>query len=260
MNNLFIKDFWNNQGEKFKESHWASWGDIFMINLETELISKQIGESRYILDVGCANGFSAFKQLEANSKIKMIGVDFAEKMVDAAAKELKEKYDHFQGRVQFKAGDVCDLDFEDNSFDLAYTTRVLINLPDWELQKKGIDEMIRVVKKGGKVVLLEAFREPLNLLNAMRALKSLPPLVEHDFNRYLEISNVDDYLSSLGMQFKRIDFSSIYYLGSRFLRELVTDVNQYEGYSNPINEIFYNIEKEYSGGGFGIQQAYIIQK
>jgi len=260
MNNSFIKDFWNNQGEKFKESHWASWGDIFMINLETELISKQIGESRYILDVGCANGFSAFKQLEANPKIKMIGVDFAEKMIDAATKELKEKYGHFQDRVQFKAGDVCDLNFEDNSFDLAYTTRVLINLPDWELQKKGIDEMIRVVKKGGKVVLLEAFREPLNLLNAMRALKSLPPLVEHDFNRYLEISNVDDYLSSLGIQFKRIDFSSIYYLGSRFLRELVTDVNQYEGYSNPINEIFYNIEKEYSGGGFGIQQAYIIQK
>jgi hypothetical protein len=34
----------------------------------------------------------------------------------------------------------------------------------------------------------------------------------------------------------------------------------YPGYSNPINEIFYNIEKEYSGGGFGIQQAYVIEK
>jgi ubiquinone/menaquinone biosynthesis C-methylase UbiE len=260
MINLFIKDFWNNQGDKFKESHWASWGDHFMINLEIELISGQIGQSRLILDVGCANGFSAFKQLETHPSIEMIGIDFAEKMINTAKQELKEKHSNLIDRIQFDVGDICKLNFEDEIFDLAYTTRVLINLPNWELQKKGIDEMIRVVKKGGRVVLLEAFWEPLNLLNAIRALKSLPPLVEHDFNRYLKIKKIDNYLSSLGLQFERVDFSSIYYLGSRFLRELVTDIDKYEGYSNPINELFFNIEKEYSGGGFGIQQAYIIQK
>ena len=31
-------------------------------------------------------------------------------------------------------------------------------------------------------------------------------------------------------------------------------------YSNPINKIFFEIEKDFSGGGFGIQQAYIIDK
>jgi hypothetical protein len=55
-----------------------------------------------------------------------------------------------------------------------------------------------------------------------------------------------------------VEFTSIYYLGSRFLRELVTDHTSYEGYSNPINLDFYELEKKYSGGGFGIQQAYII--
>jgi SAM-dependent methyltransferase len=260
MSDLFIKDFWNNQGEKFKESHWASWGDFFMMDLEIKLITEQIGDRRFILDIGCANGFSAFKQLDLNPNIKMIGVDFAEKMIIAAKKELDEKFKHFQDRIQFDVGDICDLAFEDDFFDIVYTTRVLINLPNWELQKKGIDEMIRVVKKDGKAILLEAFWEPLILLNAMRTLKSLPPLVEHDFNRYLKINKVDNYLSSLGLHFERVDFSSIYYLGSRFLRELVTDIDLYEGFSNPINEIFYNIEKKYSGGGFGIQQAYIIHK
>jgi ubiquinone/menaquinone biosynthesis C-methylase UbiE len=260
MSNLFIKDFWNNQGEKFKESHWASWGDYFMIDLEVKFISEQIREQSQILDVGCANGFAAFKQLEAHPKIKITGIDFAEKMIFAAKKELEGKYNSFKSRIMFDEGDICNLNFADDIFDLAYTTRVLINLPNWELQKKGIDEMIRVIKKGGKVVLLEAFWEPLSLLNAMRALKSLPPLVEHDFNRYLKISKVDNYLSSLNIKYERIDYSSIYYLGSRFLRELVTEVDKYEGYSNPINEIFYEIQKDYFGGGFGIQQAYIIQK
>ena len=260
MDNSFIKDFWNDQAEKFNESYWASWGDHFMINLEIEFILKQISENIQILDIGCANGFSAFKQLEANSKIEITGVDYAEKMIYTAQNELDTKYKHFVDRIKFRVGDLCDLHFPDDIFDLAYTTRVLINLPNWELQKKGISEMIRVTKKGGKAILLEAFWEPLSLLNAIRALNKLSPLVEHDFNRYLKISKVDDYLSSLNLKFERIDYSSIYYLGSRFLRELVTEFDKYEGYTNPINEIFYKIQKDYTGGGFGIQQAYIIYK
>ena len=260
MGNSFIKDFWNNQGEVYKNSHWVSWGDNFMINLEIDLISKYINEKDRVLDVGCANGFSTFCQMEAKPSISMVGIDFAEKMIQAANDELKTNKNEFHNKIEFQVGDVCDLNFENEIFDIAYTTRVLINLPNWELQKKGIDEMLRVVKPGGKVVLLEAFWEPLCLLNSLRMLKSLPPLVEHDFNRYLKINKLDEYIESLPVSFKSIDFSSIYYLGSRFLRELVTDVDKYEGYSNPINEIFYNIEKEYSGGGFGIQQAYIIKK
>jgi hypothetical protein len=56
------------------------------------------------------------------------------------------------------------------------------------------------------------------------------------------------------------DFSSVYYLGSRFLRELISKIEDYPGYSNPINKIFYELEKSYSGGGFGIQMIYVIEK
>jgi hypothetical protein len=108
--------------------------------------------------------------------------------------------------------------------------------------------------------LSEAFWEPLVLLNALRALKSLTPLVEHDFNRYIKKEALSDFLDSHGLKFEIEDFSSIYYLGSRFLRELVTTPADYPGYSNPINKIFYDIEKSFSGGGFGIQQAFVIQK
>ena len=124
----------------------------------------------------------------------------------------------------------------------------------------GIRECLRVARPGGTVILSEAFWEPLQLLNALRALKQLPPLVEHDFNRYLKKAKLESWLRDAGLEFSVEEFSSIYYLGSRFLRELVTDPGAYPGYSNPINEIFYNIERDYSGGGFGIQQAYVIRK
>ncbi|MEG1657394.1 MAG: hypothetical protein RR292_07955, partial [Christensenellaceae bacterium] len=97
-------------------------------------------------------------------------------------------------------------------------------------------------------------------LNALRALGGLSPLYEHDFNRYLKQPRMEKFLLDGGYHFEHIDFSSIYYIGSRFLRELVTDFESFEGFSNPINKDFYEMEQKYSGGNFGIQQAYVVTK
>jgi ubiquinone/menaquinone biosynthesis C-methylase UbiE len=141
-------------------------------------------------------------------------------------------------RHEFAVGDVRKFHFPDNSFDVAYTTRVLINLPTLEEQITAINECMRIVRPGGKIVISEGFWELLCLLNALRCLKSLPPLVERDFNRYLKMSKLEEYRSKLGLRDSSDDFSSLYYLGSRFVRELVTDVSKYEGFTNPVNKAF----------------------
>lgn len=253
-----IKNYWESQGQVYADSHWASWGDNWMIDLEIEAISEHINDGDYVLDVGCANGFSAFKQLELNNSITISGVDFAANMVSAAENTKEKKC--LGDNVTFSQGDVRSLQFSDNTFDVAYTTRVLINLPTWEQQIQGISECIRVVKPNGIVVLSEGFWEPLMLLNAFRSLKNLAPLVEHDFNRYLKLSLLEEYLKKLGLNYHINDFSSIYYLGSRFIRELVTEPDSYPGFSNPINKLFFEIEKKFSGGGMGVQQAVVIKK
>ena len=74
------------------------------------------------------------------------------------------------------------------------------------------------------------------------------------------MARTEEYLASLGHNFQVDDFSSIYYLGSRMVRELVTDSSAYPGYENPINGIFFDIERKYSGGKFGIQQAIVVTK
>lgn len=258
MKKSFIRDFWNDQGEKHGDSHWASWGDNWMVDLEIDFISSYLKDNDRVLDAGCANGYSTFRQYEKNNSLKLTGVDYADSMIKHALAAKEKKYPG--APIEFSEGDVLDLKFKDNTFDVAYTTRVIINLPNWEEQKKGIKELLRVVKPGGKVILSEAFWEPLLLLNSLRALKSLPPLEMHDFNRYLHLTKLENFLNEEKIKFTRDDFSSIYYLGSRFLRELVTDKDKYEGFSNPINKIFYEIEKEFSGGGFGIQQGYVLEK
>lgn len=252
----FIKSFWENQAKEFKGHHNASWGDNYALELEFELISGFIKDGQRVLDVGCANGFASIAQAKKN-KIDLTGIDFAPEMIKYA---LENKKTHKISNVSFYEGDITNIQFEDNSFDIVYTTRVLINLPNWDLQKKGILECFRVAKPKGKVILLEAFYEPMIKLNALRLLMGLAPLEEHDFNRYIKKYKFENFAKSLDFDFYNIDFSSIYYLGSRFLRELVTDFKSFEGYSNPINLDFFELEKKYSGGGLGIQQAYIINK
>jgi ubiquinone/menaquinone biosynthesis C-methylase UbiE len=254
----FIRDYWEGQGSKHGASHEASWGDNYAIALEVDTIAAHLADGNTVLDVGCANGYSAFQQLERRHLARLVGVDYSAAMISAARQAATSRA--LDGRVEFREGDVRKLALPDASFDVVYTTRVLINLPNWEEQKTGIAECLRVARPGGKVIFLEAFWEPLVLLNALRALVKLPALVEHDFNRYLKQDKLERFLTSLGLDFRVEDFSSVYYLGSRFLRELVTDPAAWPGYSNPINRIFHDIEREYSGGGFGIQKAYVVQK
>lgn len=258
MSDGFIKEYWENQAKTFKDSHEASWGDNFMIDLEIEAIGRHITDHSTVLDIGCGNGYSTFRQMSAHVVRSITGIDFAENMI-AQANDSKSKLAHAD-RIQFETGDITALQFATDSFDVVYTTRVIINLPSWKDQMQAINECVRVTKPGGKFILSEAFWEPLILLNAIRTLKQLPPLVEHDFNRYIKKQNLEEFLRSKGLAFEVDEFSSVYYLGSRFLRDLVTDISRYPKFTNPINKIFYEIEKEFSGGGFGIQQAYIVTK
>jgi len=252
----FIKTFWETQATKFKGSHEASWGDNFAIALEVENIAKYIKHGDTVLDVGCSNGHATLAMLQ-KKPVEIHGVDYAENMI-VYANENKKSLN--ASNVFFDVGDIKKLNFKDNHFDVVYTTRVLINLPSWQDQVIGIEECIRVTRPGGTIIFSEAFWEPLVLLNSLRALKQLPPLIEHDFNRYIKKTKIEDLLNKKGLSWSIEEFSSIYYLGSRFLRELVTTPSDYPGYSNPINKIFYEVEKEFSGGGFGIQQAYIVKK
>jgi ubiquinone/menaquinone biosynthesis C-methylase UbiE len=252
----FIKDFWNNQAVKFKGNHTASWGDIYALDLEHKNISEYIKDGDVVLDAGCANGFATIKHA-TEKKINIIGIDYAESMIEYANENLKMTE---LKNTNFKVGDITKLDFPDNYFDVVYTTRVLINLSTWEEQKKGLLECIRVTKKGGTIVFSEGFFEPFMKLNVMRNNFNLAPLEEHDFNRYIKKYRIEKFFNENNFTYTNVDFSSMYYIGSRVLRDVFTNPSDYSGYSNPINKYFYDLELKYSGGDVGIQQLYVVMK
>ena len=69
-------------------------------------------------------------------------------------------------------GDVQALDFPDNSFDTAVATFVFCSVPDPVL---GLRELKRVVKPGGRIVLLEHVRSPNEVVSKL--MDVLNPLV-----------------------------------------------------------------------------------
>ena len=253
----YIKSVWDDQGNKYGESHLASWGDIEMISLEVDEVSSRITKGLHILDVGCANGFTTKMIADRCKPSKLYAIDFSEPMIQTATKTLKNA----APSVEVFVGNVCDIALPDESLDICYAVRVIINLPTWELQLKAISECLRVVKPGGQVILSEGFWEPLSKLNALRILMGLDLLVEHDFNRYIKRERLRDWLNSKNLRFDITDFSSVYYLGSRIVRELATDFTKFEGYSNPINAEFAQLARKYKTcGDIGVQQLVVISK
>jgi demethylmenaquinone methyltransferase/2-methoxy-6-polyprenyl-1,4-benzoquinol methylase len=79
---------------------------------------------------------------------EVVGVDFAPEMIARA----RDKAARRGLPVRFEVGDVLDLPFEDDRFDAATVAFGIRNVDDLHA---GLREMVRVVRPGGRVVVLE---------------------------------------------------------------------------------------------------------
>ena len=103
-----------------------------------------------ILDVCCGSGklsINIAKVVEPRGSVT--GLDFSEKMLEEAKKNIISA--NAKG-IELVQGDAMKLPFENDSFDGATVGWGLRNLPDL---RKGIIEMVRVVKPGSMVVSLD---------------------------------------------------------------------------------------------------------
>ena len=109
------------------------------------------GEHALYLDVAtgtCDVALEIIRQSPPDSKV--IGVDFSEGMLKLGKEKVLSAGLH--NRIELRLADVTALPFEDNVFDASIIAFGIRNVQD---TKKGISEMGRVVKNGGKVVILE---------------------------------------------------------------------------------------------------------
>lgn len=124
------------------------WRRLVRKKLEIILASKDA----VVLDVACGTGDLSV-ELQTNAKAKVIGTDFCRPMLSIAFdKNAKNDTD-----IPYIEADGMNLSFADNSFDAVTIAFGLRNFSNWQ---DGLKEFHRILKKDGKLVVLE-FSTPI---------------------------------------------------------------------------------------------------
>lgn len=108
---------------------------------------------KYMLDIATGTGDLAVAALRLKPE-KIIGVDISEGMMEIGRKKIKNLGK--ENTISFQYGDSESLPFENNSFD---AITVAFGVRNFENLEKGLADILRVLKPGGKAVILE-FSKP----------------------------------------------------------------------------------------------------
>ena len=117
--------------------------------------NKTVKEMRFFksykfLDMATGTGDLAIDAVNMYSNIEATGLDFVHEMVDYGNKKIIKQ--NLEDRVRLKWGDALDVDYEDNTFDVAAMAFGIRNIPD---KARALTEMKRVVLIDGQVLILE---------------------------------------------------------------------------------------------------------
>ncbi len=107
----------------------------------------------FILDIATGTGDFAIASLTSNPG-KVVGVDISEGMLKIGKEKINKL--NLEHKISLQPGDAENLDFPDNSVDVI---TVGFGVRNYEHLEKGLQNMLRVLKPGGKVVILE-FSKP----------------------------------------------------------------------------------------------------
>jgi demethylmenaquinone methyltransferase/2-methoxy-6-polyprenyl-1,4-benzoquinol methylase len=113
----------------------------------------ELGPGDSVLDICCGTGDLAF---ESASRVSpgghVVGCDFSEQMLDLAREKAAER----GAPVRFEWADALQLPYDADRFDAVTVGFGVRNFAD---RDRGLREMARVLKPGGRLVVLE-FTEP----------------------------------------------------------------------------------------------------
>lgn len=138
--NLF-HELWKN----LNDSQFENSLELIRKRLKINRFSETKFKNKIVLDVGCGSGrFSVLASIFKAKKV--IGIDSSKININYN----KKKFKNFTN-LKFVYGDNLKLKFKDNSSDITISQGVIHHTLD---MFKSLSELIRVTKKGGKILLL----------------------------------------------------------------------------------------------------------
>lgn len=112
----------------------------------------ELGEGCRVVEIGCGTGFTTAEIVSRTGQESITAVDLTPEQM----KKAVSRFPH----ANFVRGDAENLPFKSSSFDAAISAG---SIEYWPNPQKGIEEMARVTRSGGRVVIL-APRKPDNFI------------------------------------------------------------------------------------------------
>lgn len=144
----------NNTEEFFddfsKEYEKKAKNQYFTKNLKWIINSIDDFNNKTIIDIGCGTGNLLSIIDSLSNKCDLHGFDISSKMLDKSRKKVPN--------ASFRQGNVNQLPYEDNTFDLLLNSA---SFHHYEDRKLALKEMKRILKPGGKLVILDSTLDPL---------------------------------------------------------------------------------------------------
>jgi ubiquinone/menaquinone biosynthesis C-methylase UbiE len=255
-----IRAYWAQQATEHGQSPAASWSDFNVIDMEIREILKYLVDGERVLDIGCANGYSAI-QFAGQKRIAIRGLDFTPEMIAIARARLANVVAGLRGSVDFDIGDITKLNEPDNAYDKVVVIRVIISLGDWARQAQGLGECVRVLKPGGLLLLSEATIQGWRQLNTFRGEWGLPEIPMPPFNLYLDQDDVCNAVAPRLELVELVNFASTYYLGTRVLKPLLAQaLSASVDVANPKMEWNRWFAQLPAFGDYGTQKLFVFRK
>lgn len=141
---------------------------VFARRIDQVVKGLRIPPSGKVLEVGIGTGLSV-DAYPAHADV--IGIDLSQEMLDRAAHKMDPaRHSH----IRLQQGDALNLEFEDESFDFVMAFHVITVVPD---PKKMLEEMVRVCRRGGKIVIINHFSSERALIRFV--VDRVDPITRH---------------------------------------------------------------------------------
>ena len=159
-----VREYWNAHpcGTQFTEESWGErefFADVDRLRYTLQPFMDELVEFRNfpgkeLLEIGCGLGTDLFQFARGGAIVT--GVDLTPRSVELA----KRRFSLHGVPANFFVADAENLPFPDNSFDVVYSFGVLHHTPN---TAKAIQEACRVLRPGGRIILMLYHRQSLHV-------------------------------------------------------------------------------------------------